>query len=168
MSQGKTLKMILQWNSEGSEEISHLGIGEWPSGWRNSKWKGPARVVWPASSEGGRAVVAGQSEQGKEEAFTREATKPSHGPDRYPSWGLKTPAQDPRQVGSCLLPTVNFQILSETHFLFYALLFGSVTLGLLLPADWIPSSDRGSLRACAGFCGSFRLSFWPCPTAFLN
>lgn len=134
---GKTLKMILQWNSEGSEEISHLGIGEWPSGWRNSKWKGPARVVWPASSERDGPWWLGRTNKGKE-AFTR-GHKPSHGPDKCL---LGTEDTNPRPKTGRFLPAFLlwiFRYCQKPISCSYALLLGRCYSGAFsCLLSWIP------------------------------
>lgn len=108
----------------------------------------------------------GRTNKGKRK-LSPERPQTQSCPWQVPLQGLKTSAQDPRQVGSCLLSYYEFSdsLRNSFHVPMLCSLAG-VTLGLF-HACWarFPSNDRGSLRTIFWVLWVFCLSFWPHPTA---
>ena len=111
-------------------------------------------------------MVAGQNEQGKEEAFTREAINPVMA---LTGASLGTEDTSPRPKAVRFLPAFLLGIFRYSQKLIscsYALLLGRCYSGTFsAELGFLPMTEDPS-ELSSGFCGwVFCLSFWPRPTA---
>ena len=100
-------------------------------------------------------MVAGQNEQGKEEAFTREATNPVLA---LTGASLGTEDTSPRPKADRFLPAFLLRIFRYSQKLIscsYALLLGRCYSGTFsAELDFLPMTEDPS-ELSSGFCGSF-------------